>query len=106
MQSRYLARFSTENPSAGSGSVVFCLSRMRMTTFSPKFIGPVATRWSMSMFFFVYFLKTMRPSWGRPLRDVQVAHDLQAGHEAVRHLLGQPELLEAHAVNPVADEEV
>ena len=35
-----------------------------MTTFSPKFIGPVETRRSMSMFFLVNFLKTMRPSCG------------------------------------------
>ena len=41
-----------------------------------------------------------------PLRDVEVAHDLQPGDEPVGHLLGQAQLLLAHAVDPVPDEEI
>jgi len=36
---RVLSEILLEKPRAVSGSVLFCLSRIRMTTFSPKFIA-------------------------------------------------------------------
>ena len=40
------------------------------------------------------------------LRDVEVAHDLEARDHGVGDLLGQAQLFRAHAVDPVADEQV
>ena len=40
------------------------------------------------------------------LRDVQVAHDLEAGDEGVGRLLGQPQFFLAQAVDAVADEQL
>ena len=74
MHSRYRLRFSSLKPSEVSGSVVFCLSRIRMTTPSPWLSGAVETRKSRSRFFFVYCLKTMRPSWGSLRSEMSRLH--------------------------------
>src|SRR5262252_3889506 len=96
------SRLQESKPSMVKSSWSESLSRMRMTVFSPKIVGKVETRKSISR-----WLKRslMRPSWQPTLRDVEARHDLHARGERGLQALGRRHDLVEHAVHPEADAE-
>ena len=82
-----------------------CLSRIRSTASSPKMLGRIDTRTSISR---PRLLTLKRPSWGtRRLRDVEIRHHLDARDDLLGVLAPREQRdLGQHAVDAVLDGEL
>src|SRR5438132_5586384 len=74
----HISNVAGVKPSLANPSRVLLWSRMRITTFSPNTVGRVDTRRSNSLFSMATWIL---PSWEAALRDVEVGHDLDPGHD-------------------------
>jgi hypothetical protein len=91
-------------PNFSRSSVRLPLSRIRSTIFSPKSVGSVETRKSITRFPMPQLDAAVLGE--APLGDVEVREDLEAGDQRRLHLGRRPHDLLEHAVDAVADADV